>query len=323
MTERVQTAETAIRQGSKSFAAASRLFDGRTRSLVWELYAWCRHCDDEVDGQELGHGTLAPVASATALEQLRAQTDNALRGNAAGPPPFTGLARVVRETGLPAAYVHAHLDGFAMDVDKRHYRSLDDTLEYCYHVAGVVGLMMAWLMGVRDEPTLLRGCDLGMAFQLTNIARDVGDDAAAGRVYLPAAWLEAAGGTADAARLMEPVNRAAVVQATRQLLDEAERYYASAAVGIMRLPFRCAWAIAAARHVYADIGRDVRRRGDTAWDQRVSTSATRKAVRLSQALAEAVWARGAARFVVTPRPRQGLWQPPAPRRRHASLSEPS
>lgn len=306
-------AQTVIRRGSKSFAAASQLFDERTRLLVWDLYAWCRHCDDVVDGQELGHGTIASAASGTALVELRAQTDHALLGGTDGPRPFPGLARVVRETGLPAAYVRAHLDGFAMDVDRRQYASLDDTLEYCYHVAGVVGLMMAWLMGVRDEATLLRGCDLGLAFQLTNIARDVGDDATAGRVYVPEVWLRTAGGHAEAARLMEPGNRAAVVRAVDRLLDEADRYYASAAMGITRLPFRCAWAIATARHVYADIGREVRRRGDRAWDARVSTSSARKARRLTQALGEALWARGVSRFTRLT-PRQGLWQPPLPPR---------
>ena len=320
MSERADTAEATIRRGSKSFAAASRLFDARTRLLVWDLYAWCRHCDDVVDGQELGHGTMVSAPSGAALAQLRAQTDEALRGHSDGAPPFPGLARVVRETGLPAAYVHAHLDGFGMDVAQRRYASVDDTLEYCYHVAGVVGLMMAWIMGVRDEPTLLRGCDLGLAFQLTNIARDVGDDAVAGRVYLPEAWLHEAGGTSEATRLMEPDNRAAVVEVTGRLLDEADRYYASALVGIARLPFRCAWAIAAARHVYADIGREVRRRGDAAWETRVSTTTARKTGRLAQAFADALWARGVGRLLPTP-PRQGLWQPPARRQPHASLSE--
>ncbi len=304
--------ETVIRRGSKSFATASRLFDARTRHLVWDLYAWCRHCDDVVDGQELGHGTIASQASGDALAELRVQTEQALTGHSEAPAPFPGLARVVRETGLPAAHVRAHLDGFAMDVAHRRYHTLDDTLEYCYHVAGVVGLMMAWLMGVRDEPTLLRGCDLGMAFQLTNIARDVGDDAAAGRVYLPGEWLRVEGGTAESGQLMAPGNRAAVVRTVARVLDEADRYYASAAVGVTQLPLRCAWAIATARHVYADIGHEVRRRGGRAWDERVSTSTARKAQRLTQALREAVWARGVTRF--RPQPdRRGLWQPTLPR----------
>lgn len=309
MTDSATSSEAVIQRGSKSFATASRLFDSRTRLLVWDLYAWCRHCDDVVDGQELGHGALSTEADGAALVELRERTEQALAGRASGPPPFPGLARVVRETGLPAAYVRAHLDGFAMDVEGRQYGSLDDTLQYCYHVAGVVGLMMAWLMGVRDEATLLRGCDLGLAFQLTNIARDVGDDAAAGRVYLPAEWLRAAGGTPEPARLMEAGNLAAVVGTTRRLLDEADRYYASAALGVTRLPFRCAWAVATARHVYADIGHEVRRRGERAWDARVSTSTGRKTRRLFQALAEAAFARGVSRFRQLP-PRQGLWQPP-------------
>ncbi len=303
-------ADAAIRRGSKSFAAASQLFDRRTRLLVWQLYAWCRHCDDVVDGQVLGHGAIATgTRGGAALAALRAQTAQALTGRATDLAPFAGLAHVVRETGLPAAYVHAHLDGFAMDVARREYGSLDDTLEYCYHVAGVVGLMMAWLMGVRDEPTLVRGCDLGLAFQLTNIARDVGDDAAAGRVYLPGEWLRQAGGVADAARLMNPENRAAVVAVVSRLLDEADRYYRSASMGVPRLPFRSAWAIATARHVYADIGHEVRRRRGQAWNERVSTSSGHKLRRLMQAFVEAAWARHVSRFAPVAA-REGLWQLP-------------
>lgn len=305
-------ADAAIRRGSKSFAAASQLFDRRTRLLVWELYAWCRYCDDMVDGQVLGHGpTATGTQGGAALAALRRQTEQALTGRATDLAPFAGLAHVVRETALPAAYVHAHLDGFAMDVARREYRSLDDTLEYCYHVAGVVGLMMAWLMGVRDEPTLVRGCDLGLAFQLTNMARDVGDDAAAGRVYLPGEWLRQAGGVADAARLMNPENRGAVVQVVSRLLDEADRYYRSAAMGVRRLPFRSAWAIATARHVYADIGHQVRRRRGQAWNERVATSSGLKLGRLMQALVEASWARHVSRFAPMGA-REGLWQLPMP-----------
>jgi phytoene synthase len=304
-------ADTAIRAGSKSFAAASRLFDARTRHLTWALYAWCRHCDDVVDGQELGHGAIARDSRAAALDELRRETERALAGATDGAPPFAGLAWVVRETALPPAFARAHLDGFAMDVAGRRYETLDDTLEYCYHVAGVVGLMMAWLMGVRDEATLLRGNDLGLAFQLTNIARDVGDDAAAGRVYLPATWLRAEGATADASALMTPPHRDALVRVVNRVLDEADRYYASASIGVSRLPFRCAWAVAAARHVYGDIGHVVRRDGREAWASRARTSGARKLARLVQALGEAAWRRGVLRFAEAPQ-RRGLWTPVLP-----------
>jgi phytoene synthase len=161
-----------------------------------------------------------------------------------------------------------------MDVEGREYRSLDDTVEYCYHVAGVVGVMMAYVMGVRDEPTLDRATDLGLAFQLTNICRDVVEDAEVGRVYIPLDWLTEAGVPAD--RVAAPEHRGAVFEVVRRILIEADRYYASAWLGISQLPPRSAWAIAAANAVYSDIGRLILKRGPRAWDTRTSTSTARK-----------------------------------------------
>jgi phytoene synthase len=167
-----------------------------------------------------------------------------------------------------------HLDGFVMDVEGREYRTLDDTVEYCYHVAGVVGVMMAYVMGVRDEPTLDRATDLGLAFQLTNICRDVVEDAEVGRVYLPLDWLTEAGVAAD--RVAAPDRRDGVFEVVRRVLFEADRYYRSAWLGISQLPPRSAWAVAAANAVYSDIGRLILERGPHAWDRRASTSKARK-----------------------------------------------
>ena len=295
-------ADAAIRVGSRSFALASRLFPADMRHLVWALYAWCRYCDDVVDGQSAGHGAVARETPREVVSQLRARTARAVAlGQAwrAGHPadgegddePFAGLARVVAATDLPEAYITAHLDGFAMDVDHRGCATLDETLAYCHHVAGVVGLMMAWLMGVRDADTLASGRALGMAFQLTNIARDVMDDATGGRVYLPATWLREAGVPPDAATLDAPTHRAGVVRVTHRVLDTAATYYDEAAHGINRLPFRCAWAVGTARYVYADIGHRVRRDGIRAWERRASTGAARKAWRVLHALLETTAAR--------------------------------
>jgi phytoene synthase len=300
--------EGAIRTGSKSFALASRLFDNRTRQLVWDLYAWCRHCDDVVDGQNLGHGPISREPQHAALDGLRRDSDRALAGSDALTAPFAGLARVAAVTGLPGAFVHQHLDGFAMDVAGRRYVSLDDTLQYCYGVAGVVGLMMAWIMGVRDRPTLLRACDLGLGFQLTNIARDVGDDLDAGRVYLPESWLRESGAALAPGASTTSSTRQALVPVVARLLDEADRYYASSWFGIARLPFRSAWAVATARRVYADIGAEVRRRGPRAWDTRVGTTKARKLTRLALAAAEASWLVTAGRHAEAP-VRRGLWLP--------------
>ena len=165
----------AIDKGSASFAAAARMFDRRTRTSVVLLYAWCRHCDDEIDGQVLGHGAVGidPVLAGEKLDELRLRTAAALAGEPQTDPVFTAFQRVAMRHGIPADEAMDLLQGFEMDVVGRRYDTLEDTLDYAYHVAGVVGVMMARIMGVDDAPTLRRAQDLGLAFQLTNIARDV------------------------------------------------------------------------------------------------------------------------------------------------------
>jgi phytoene synthase len=273
-----QTSRETIRKGSKSFAAAAALFGAETRADAEMLYAWCRHCDDVIDGQELGHGMAAPgpEAARARLAALHAATRSALAGEPTDDPSFAAFQRVALRRQIPERYALELLEGFAMDVSDHQYQTLEDTLRYCWHVAGVVGVMMALVMGVAPEdlPTLRRAQDLGLAFQLTNISRDVVEDAQNGRVYLPADWLEQAGVPADA--VAAPEHRRAVFEVTRRLLEVAEPYYASALDGLPQLSLRSAWAIAAARGVYRQIGVEVTRRGAAAWDARVSVSAASK-----------------------------------------------
>ena len=230
----VKNSELMIRQGSKSFSAAARFFDSATRESAYMLYAWCRHCDDQIDGQTLGMDAQDVSGSrAYRLERLYEQTRRAFRGQRVEDPVFVAFQRVVQRHGIPERYPLELLDGFAMDVEGHSYEDLDDTLLYCYHVAGVVGVMMAHVMGVSDREALHRAADLGIAFQLTNIARDVMEDAGVGRVYLPYCWLAEAG--LKPAEVLDPSKRAAVFGVVRRLLHEAERYYASANHGIPRL----------------------------------------------------------------------------------------
>jgi phytoene synthase len=278
-TDLVATSRETIRKGSKSFAAAAALFDAETRADAEMLYAWCRHCDDVIDGQALGHGMAAPdMATAhQRLTTLYARTRSALAGEPTADPDFAAFQRVALRRHIPEAYAIQLLDGFAMDVTARRYETLEDTLDYCWHVAGVVGVMMALVMGVGpdDLPTLRRAQDLGLAFQLTNIARDVIEDAANGRIYLPGAWLAEAG--IPEADIASRQHRPALFGVTKRLLAAAEPYYASARAGLPALSFRSAWAIAAARGVYRQIGIIVLQRGPAAWDRRASASGPMKA----------------------------------------------
>jgi phytoene synthase len=304
-----------IAVGSKSFAAAARLFDVRTRRGVLMLYAWCRHCDDVVDGQELGHNSVAqtPAEAQRQLELLREQTRRAYAGEKPDDPAFAAFQDVALHHAIAPRYAYDHLAGFAMDVAGTHYETVDDVLRYCYHVAGVVGLMMASIMGARDEATLDRACDLGLAFQLTNIARDIVEDARMGRCYLPAAWLREAGIPPHEIALER--HRAALAGVAARLVDHAEPYYASATDGIAALPLRSAWAIATARNVYRQIGIEVKRRGARAWDERVGTSKAAKLWLLAKGGAGALssrWRRPG------PRPAT-LWRRPSDPAAHSAV----
>lgn len=305
----ITQARQALRQGSKSFHGAARLFDAPTRRSVTLLYAWCRHCDDVIDEQILGFRTNAPASAHTIthrLVTLREQTIAACAGRASD-PIFLGLAEIVARHQIPARYPLAHLDGFAMDAAGRSYQTEADTLDYCWHVAGVVGVMMAIIMGADNDTTLDRASDLGIAFQLTNIARDIIDDARAGRIYLPADWLRDA--NIDPATIADMPDRTALAAVATRLIDLAEPYYQSAAIGLRALPARSAWSIATALRVYRSIGRKVRTLGPHAWNTRVRTS---KLEKLAHLLAASIPAAQAATIGAPDGPdRATLWTRPA------------
>jgi phytoene synthase len=314
MDELTRWAKHSIARGSRSFALASRLFDPQTRRRAWLLYAWCRHCDDVIDGQDGGQGRVATETEVAArLAELRGKTHDAIAGSINEINAFGALSSVAHETRMPEAYPLAHLAGYAMDVHERRFRHIEDTLDYCHHVAGVVGEMMAVVMGVPPErrDMLLRAADLGVAFQLTNIARDVFDDAALGRCYLPEDWLADAG--IPPGDHVRPEHRGALAAIVGRLLDLADAYYAAAHEGALRLPRRAAWAVLSAADIYGAIGAKVRAAGPAAWDHRQSTSTATKLGFVARAVC-------APRLNTPLPPRPPLWKkgdtpdwtPPAP-----------
>ena len=283
--ELVAEAGETISRGSKSFHSASRLFDRRTRERAWLLYCWCRHCDDQCDGQLLGHRTLGVKGC---VAELEAKTARVLAGERTGELPFDALGQLLAECSIPRKYVLDHLRGFRLDSEDWRPHDEAELLLYCYYVAGAVGCMMAIVMGVdpEDEETLGRASDLGTAFQLSNIARDVRDDHQAGRCYLPTNWLEAHG--IDPDDPLRADRREPLVELVRRICDLADSYEASARSGIAALGFRSRWAIHSAAGIYGRIGRRVAARGGRAWDERVVIPRFEKAAIMIQALRSAI-----------------------------------
>ncbi len=245
-----------LADGSRSFHAASHLLPLKVREGATALYAFCRLADDAVDveGGPTGPGRAA------ALARLRVRLDRAYAGTPIAVPADRAFAVTVARHAIPRELPEALLEGLAWDAEGRRYETLEDLHGYAARVAGSVGVMMAVLMGVRDAAALARACDLGAAMQLTNIARDIGEDARAGRLYLPLAWLREERIDADAF-LAAPSFTPAVGRLAARLLAEAERLYAAGTRGIGALPLACRPGIGAARLLYAAIGDEVARRG--------------------------------------------------------------
>jgi len=260
-----------ITKGSKSFSLAARLFDPQTRDAAFFLYGWCRYCDDQVD--EAGKsGNLDELERR--LKALREKTASAFSLEPQQEPVFVALQYIVHRYGIPAHYAIELIEGMAMDVRGTRYANLRELLLYCYRVAGTVGLMMSHVMGLREESALKHAADLGIAMQLTNIARDIAEDAAMGRIYLPLCWLDEAKIVSD--EIAALANREKLAVITVRLLREAERYYRSGDAGLWYLSFRSACAVSAARHVYSEIGSLLLKRGARAWDQRSYVTGSRK-----------------------------------------------
>ena len=271
-----------LRGGSRSFFAASLLLPRRVHEPATALYAFCRVADDLIDTGENQGGE----DQAFALADLRARLDAAYAGRPRPFPADRALSAVVRRHAVPRALLDALLEGFAWDAAGRRYDTLADLEAYAARVAGTVGAMMAALMGERSADGVARACDLGIAMQLSNIARDVGEDARAGRLYLPLDWLRDEGIDPDA-WLAYPSFDPALARVVQRLLHEADRLYRRADFGIAALPRACRPGIGAARHLYSEIGRQVARNGHDSISRRAVVPATRKLGLLARSLTAA------------------------------------
>ena len=248
------------------------------------LYAFCRLADDAVDACDACD---ANGDRRGAVERLRERLRLAYAGTPQDDPADRALAIVVAKHAIPAALFDALLEGFEWDLQGRRYDTLDQLTDYAARVAGTVGAMMAVLMGARTPEALARATDLGAAMQLSNIARDVGEDARMGRLYLPREWLREAGIDPDA-WLANPTFTPALASVVQRLLDAAEVLYARVGAGVARLPLACRPGINAARFMYAEIGREVARRGFDSVSARAHVSATRKVALLMRSVAMVV-----------------------------------
>ncbi len=266
--------EDAIRHGSSSFYSASRILPSWLRRDACALYAFCRLSDDAVDVEG---------GDSTSVTQLRARLDRVYDGAPADDAIERALSDVVRTHGIPKALPNALLDGMEWDVNGVACETPSDLYAYSARVAASVGAMMALLMGARSPAQLARACDLGVAMQLTNIARDVGEDARIGRLYLPRQWMREEGIDPDA-WLHDPKFNDALGRVVQRVLVAADVLYSRADAGISALPLSCRPGIYGARHIYRGIGAVVAQNGYDSVSTRAYTDMSTKVKLMARAL---------------------------------------
>ncbi|GMU72336.1 MAG: presqualene diphosphate synthase HpnD [Burkholderiales bacterium] len=266
MTPDEYCASKAARSGS-SFYYSFRLLPEDRRRAITALYAYCREVDDVVDEVH------DPVVARAKLAWWRLEVASIFGGTPAH-PVAQALVPVVRKHGLVRDQLEAVIDGMTMDLDQVRYADFADLERYCHRVAGVVGLMSAEIFGYEDAATRGFARDLGIAFQLTNIVRDVGEDARRGRIYLPTDELARFGVSASAiqAARMEP----GFVELMRFQIARARSWY-DRAMGQLaardRKSQRPSLAMAA---IYRTLLDEIERDGCRVLDRRIALTPLRK-----------------------------------------------
>lgn len=258
-------AQAVLKANGRSFHFASQLLAPVYRARVARLYAFCRYVDDLADESS------DPILAMHELNQIK----NALRTGQADQPCVRDMIALMQELQMPHEPAQSLVEGVQSDLSGHNITQEADLIRYAYQVAGTVGLMMCFVLDVHNQRAWPFAIDLGIAMQLTNIARDVGEDARANRLYLPLHWLEEVGIKAEAF-LANPTADPRVFQLTARLLRHAEQLYARSEAGIPALPLACRPGIFAARHVYAGIGGAVARGGYDSITRRARTTARQK-----------------------------------------------
>lgn len=264
MSERERgTAVDVLRERSKSFHWAGRLLSGRHLSDAAELYAFCRHVDDLADDHE-------PSEAVDLLSQVLYDLEYETSSN----PTVDAFLLLCRRKGIDILIPRLLTEALRSDQPPVRIASWDELVRYAYSVASTVGIMMCAVLDVRDERALPFAVDLGIAMQLTNISRDVLEDARMDRMYLPAG-----AGAPEPADIVagDAPARAAAFAVLSPLLTKADVYYRSADKGMRFLPFRARLGIITASRLYEAIGLRALRRGDY-WSSKTVVPKGRKAV---------------------------------------------
>ena len=236
---------------SKSFYLSAKMLPREQRWATYALYGFCRHCDNLIDTPRQRTET----EIVREIQRLTEELKVAYNTGESQHPIIRVFILVAKTYGIPIAYPLDLLNGVAMDVQQTRYKTFDELSLFCYRVAAVVGLMMIYVLGYKNERAFRYAKQLGIAMQLTNILRDVKEDKEMGRIYIPQTDLAQFGVTEQDIldEKMTPQLRALI----KFQIERADQYYTEAIPGISLLKTESQYAIYAAARIYRGILRKI------------------------------------------------------------------
>ena len=250
MTE-IKVIQRSIEKNSKSFSWASKLFTKSQRRSIALLYFLCRQLDDIADSKSADSKYILNKFKRLVIEKEKPSNEESIYNN---------LYYAYRNLDLNREVVIHLIDGLLSDQEEVRLKDEKELINYCYRVAGTVGLLMCPILGCYKKEALKFAVDLGIAMQMTNIARDVFEDSTLNRRYLPGKWVNyiTAAEIRAAGNENASINHLKIQKAISQLLSLAQQYYDSGRLGIYYLPIRSKFGIAVASNIYQDIEKQIK-----------------------------------------------------------------
>ena len=257
--------EKNTKERAKNFYYGIRLLPPEQRRSMCAMYAFFRYCDDVSDGDIKG-------SKADLLKEWRQAIDGSEVGSSKILPAFYDAKR---KHAIPSDYFHAMIDGVEADLSKNRYQTFEELYRYCYCVASTVGLVCVHVYGFDHSPEALQMAEWrGIAFQLTNILRDVAEDLSLGRIYLPQDELAQAG--ISEADLLSGRDTPAMRQFLKEQVTRAQDYYARASKLEERVDAPCRSSLAAMTSIYQALLNKVGQMGCTVLEKRAKLSTVEK-----------------------------------------------
>ena len=261
------------RTRARNFYYSFVLLSKPQRAAMCAIYAFMRYCDDLSD---------EPGATRSAIERWRTDLDAALAGRFSGHPVWPAFCDAVERFGIPHRYFHEMIDGVASDLEPRRFETFDQLYRYCYRVASVVGLTVVHIFGFDSPAALPLAEKCGIAFQLTNILRDIREDLERGRLYLPAEDLRRFGVTEDDLRAGN--RSAAFLQLMRFETARARSYYDESRPLLDLVYAKSRPSLWALIGIYSGLLERIERQGFDVFSRRVRLSALQKSWIVARAL---------------------------------------